>query len=432
MNQISEITRRDIILLFKFGYDNPNSWLDETERIIYYYNGVITDIEFLNRLYTLEEIPSSEQRFGSVADEIWQHTVNNPNDWPPYWIFEDERFPIKYGSDKDLLNFLCEVFHPAVRNENGYWKGYLTRINQLLKADCYELYESEKISNRYTYSWRHISEEESISSVFIPFSIRNKKFIENKTLIVPGISKKVRGDLINIFNKYDIIEYRTSDTNYNYHINSKGAVLEDISLFYMPKAFDAKRKYSETNDFDLFINNNFPYCVIDAIELFAKLSIDSGFSDDINILFRNNSLAYEIMGGKIELLKREIKIDVYIKEEGLKDLVDHSIFLFNKKGEGNKQLAVEKVWDAFERLKTYYTEYDKSKSAERIVYDMSNGNESFITLFNEEFRKLTDIGNGFRIRHHETNKIDIIDINYYDYFFQRCISLIELALKYLK
>ena len=116
----------------------------------------------------------------------------------------------------------------------------------------------------------------------------------------------------------------------------------------------------------------------------------------------------------------------------MKDLVDHSIFLFNKKGEGNKQLAVEKVWDAFERLKTYYTEYDKSKSAERIVYDMSNGNESFITLFNEEFRKLTDIGNGFRIRHHETNKIDIIDINYYDYFFQRCISLIELALKYLK
>ncbi|MCT0449644.1 hypothetical protein EFK69_10865 [Lactococcus lactis subsp. lactis] len=52
-------------------------------------------------------------------------------------------------------------------------------------------------------------------------------------------------------------------------------------------------------------------------------------------------------------------------------------------------------------------------------------------LFNNEFRALTEIGNNFRIRHHETNKIDIIDIKYYDYLFNRCMSLIALVIQYL-
>ncbi|MEK4670674.1 hypothetical protein [Niallia sp. FSL R7-0271] len=63
---------------------------------------------------------------------------------------------------------------------------------------------------------------------------------------------------------------------------------------------------------------------------------------------------------------------------------------------------------------------------------MSNGKSEFITIFDAEFRALTDIGNSFRIRHHETNKIDITDNRHYDYFFNRCLSLIALAIQYLK
>ena len=52
--------------------------------------------------------------------------------------------------------------------------------------------------------------------------------------------------------------------------------------------------------------------------------------------------------------------------------------------------------------------------------------------FNDEFNKLTKIGNDFRIRHHETYKIDIQDIRHYDYFFNRCLALIATALQYLQ
>lgn len=62
---------------------------------------------------------------------------------------------------------------------------------------------------------------------------------------------------------------------------------------------------------------------------------------------------------------------------------------------------------------------------------MANGNGEFIDLFNNEFKSLTNIGNKYRIRHHETDKIDIIDDRYYDYLFNRCLSLIALAIQYL-
>lgn len=94
--------------------------------------------------------------------------------------------------------------------------------------------------------------------------------------------------------------------------------------------------------------------------------------------------------------------------------------------------AVEKLWDAYERLKTYYTTLNKAKSAEKIVNDMAAGQAPYVTLFDAEFRALTKIGNDFRIRHHETDKVEITDIRYYDYFFNRCLSLIALAIQYLQ
>lgn len=62
---------------------------------------------------------------------------------------------------------------------------------------------------------------------------------------------------------------------------------------------------------------------------------------------------------------------------------------------------------------------------------MANSHDEFINLFHTEFITLTVIGNNFRTRHHETNKIDITDIRHYDYLFSRCVSLIALAIQYM-
>lgn len=63
---------------------------------------------------------------------------------------------------------------------------------------------------------------------------------------------------------------------------------------------------------------------------------------------------------------------------------------------------------------------------------MANGSEDFKKMFEEEFMWLTNTGNNFEIRHHETDKIKITDIRYYDYLFNRCLSILALAIQYLK
>lgn len=100
----------------------------------------------------------------------------------------------------------------------------------------------------------------------------------------------------------------------------------------------------------------------------------------------------------------------------------------------DKQIAIEKLWDAFERLKTYYygSVNDKKSSITKIVNNISNGNPKYKELFDKEFNELTVIGNSYRIRHHKMDKIEVIDNDYYDYLFQQCPALINLALKYLK
>lgn len=429
MRNITEITRRDIFDLFQKGYVEYN-WLLDNERISYSYHGRLSEIDFLKKLYPLDKMPSTDERFENADGDIWQHTVNN-DDWESDWVFSDDRFELLKGNDNILLDFLCAVFHPENRYEQGHWLSYLGKINEKLRADGYELYESDKISQRSVYSWRKITQEESASGRFIPFSVRNKKAIETKSLNLPTISKKLRSEITKLFNRYDEDLNETTETGLNYTITAKEVAFRSIGGYYVPHAFDNSGKYSETDNFDHFIMNNYPSCVFDAIELFPRFSHDS-FADEINLLLKSNSIMYKLAGGKMELAKMSLKSTEVIAEPGLRELVEQSTTLYNSKIISDKQLAVEKIWDALERLKTYYSDLDKKKSSEKIINNMSNLNDKYKELFSDEFLKLTKIGNDFRIRHHETNKIDIIDNNYYDYFFHRCYALIDLALKYLK
>ncbi|MDR1503953.1 MAG: hypothetical protein LBT43_16025 [Prevotella sp.] len=429
MHNITEITRRDIFDLFQKGYVEY-SWLMDDQHVSYPYYGRLSEIDFLKKLYALDKIPSSDERFENAEGDIWQHTVNN-DDWESDWVFNDNRFELLKGNDSVLLDFLCAVFHPENRLEQGYWKSYLDKINNNLRVDGYELYESDKISQRSVYSWRKITQEESASGRFIPFSVRNKKAIETKSLNLPTISKKLRSEIIKLFNRYDEDLYETTETGLNYTIKAKDVAFRDIGQHYLPHAFDNSGKYTETEDFDHFIMNNYPFCVFDAIELFPRFS-NNNFVDEINLLLKNNGIVYKLAGGKMEVAKMSLKNAEVIAEPGLKELVEQATTLYNSKIISDKHLAVEKIWDALERLKTYYSGLDKKKSSEKIINDMSNQNDKYKELFTDEFLKLTKIGNDFRIRHHETNKIDIIDNNYYGYFFHRCYALIDLALKYLK
>lgn len=166
MRKITEVTRRDIIDIIRNGFVGtlPETTLDYYEhqqiedvpveyQMSYY--GRLDEITFLSRVYDLKNMPSTDSRFRDAEGDIWQHTVNN-SDWDDGWVFSDPRFGLINGDDEILLKFLCEMFHPIVRNEHQPWKKFLETFNELLKPDGYEIVEKNHISGRIVYGWKKV------------------------------------------------------------------------------------------------------------------------------------------------------------------------------------------------------------------------------------------------------------------------------------
>ena len=164
------------------------------------------------------------------------------------------------------------------------------------------------------------------------------------------------------------------------------------------------------------------------------------FRDEINSIFQKTGLLYELNTNlQVDRIVENSPLTpavesaiAAVKEAGARELLQEAILLHRSPYPADIRDAVEKLWDAYERLKSYYTTMKKEKSAEKIVNDMAAEQAPYVTLFDTEFRALTKIGNDYRIRHHETDKVEITDVRYYDYFFNRCLSLIALAIQYLQ
>ena len=152
-NKITEYTRQDIVDLVTSGYyDKKND-----KKIQYFWSGRLDEVSFLSRLYNLQQIESTDHRFKNAYGDITQHRINNW-DWEDDWVFYDPRFGIKNLNDKEFLRFILEIFNPAVRDESKNWEEALEKINEFLKRDGFEIYESDNISGRQIFQYRRYSE----------------------------------------------------------------------------------------------------------------------------------------------------------------------------------------------------------------------------------------------------------------------------------
>ena len=425
MNKITGVTRRDIFDLFKKGITEDN-WLT-TETIYYPYSGRFEIVDFLKRLYNLADWESQDSRVDNAEEEITMHTHNG--DYPDDWIFEDERFQLFDGEDKFLLNFICEVFHPEVRDENGVWERYLEKINTLLNEDGYEIVATSKLSGRDVFSWRTYIKK---PSMYIPYSERNKSLITGKKNSIK-LPNAARHQLFKVMNEYNETFMFTSETNFNYYKSINDLVLEDITKFYIPKHYVGS-ELVEINEFSDFKEGTRPFTVFDVIESFSRHTNEyEKFEKEINTIFKLNDISIELKSGEIHSTNNitiELDSSIRISEVGIEELIVTAEDLYRK---GKYSYAVEKIWDAFERIKTYYyPSLNKKKSAEKIIKDISFENENIEMMFDVEFKTLTDIGNNYRIRHHEINKIDISKELHYKYFYKRCLALISVLLENLQ
>ncbi len=158
-NKITQISRRNI---FDFIQAEQLWW-----------SGRMSEIDFLSRLFDLDSIESYDGRFPNAAGDIWQHRVNNPNDWEDNWIYSDKRFNLLQCDDSVFLNFLCEMIHPLVRIDSSEVNRLLQIFNENLKEDNYEIVEKSKISGKPIFVGR--------------IKITGQEFIQNKGSVIKKI-----------------------------------------------------------------------------------------------------------------------------------------------------------------------------------------------------------------------------------------------------
>lgn len=89
--------------------------------------------------------------------------------------------------------------------------------------------------------------------------------------------------------------------------------------------------------------------------------------------------------------------------------------------------ATERLWDAWERLKTIENPDNKKESISNTLDKVSREAE-FRKLLEEEARTLTNVGNQFYIRHSEASQTELENEAQLRYLFHRLLSMILLVL----
>lgn len=130
---ISEITRKNIMedLYIKGNIE-----------------GKLELIDFLNRIWNLENMPSTDSRFHNALGDIWQHMINN-SDWDEAYLYE-QYLELFTTTDEVFTQFLEYIVHPIVRNPSEV-REYIDLINVHLLIDGYQLVPNDKISGYIVY-----------------------------------------------------------------------------------------------------------------------------------------------------------------------------------------------------------------------------------------------------------------------------------------
>ena len=159
------------------------------------------------------------------------------------------------------------------------------------------------------------------------------------------------------------------------------------------------------------------------------------FRQRINRLLARNGLAYELgTDGKVirlapTVLRESLQAAVFqTGDVTLNDMLESARLKFLNPNPKVRREALEKIWDAWERIKTIEPGADK-KSQVKALLDKAAAEPNFRTLVETEAVALTAVGNNFLIRHSETNRTQIGDDAHVDYLFHRLFSLIAMLLR---
>ena len=110
----------------------------------------------------------------------------------------------------------------------------------------------------------------------------------------------------------------------------------------------------------------------------------------------------------------------------LDELIRDATARFKDPAPATRKEGLERLWDAWERLKSLEVGGNKRVSVKVLLDSAATG--QFRSVLEAEATALTAVGNSFQIRHFEAGKHAIDEATHVDYLFHRLFALIHLLL----
>lgn len=157
---------------------------------------------------------------------------------------------------------------------------------------------------------------------------------------------------------------------------------------------------------------------------------------DVNLLFRRNAVAYELTatGEARRLLPQAIANTIggalfHTGDAETDRLLEAARLRFLSPKPDDRRDALEKLWDAFERLKTLEPGANKRSQADALLDRVAAPGSGFREALGREAAELTSFGNSFRIRHSETTQEALTSMDQVDYLFTRMFAFVRVLLE---
>jgi hypothetical protein len=159
------------------------------------------------------------------------------------------------------------------------------------------------------------------------------------------------------------------------------------------------------------------------------------FQSDVDEIFARNGIAFTL-GGNLQVRRlgppeaRPLlsEFTPNTGDQRLDELLRTALTRFLSRNKSDRQDALEKLWDAFERLKTLEFGGDKKASIVALI-NRAAPNSGLRDHLDAEATALTRIGNSFHIRHSEHGQEELPGDPAVDYLFIRLAALIALLLR---
>jgi len=168
---------------------------------------------------------------------------------------------------------------------------------------------------------------------------------------------------------------------------------------------------------------------------FDQQSGQEEFRATLNRIFARNGVAFEMLSnGRIvrilpPVLGDDLKRMVFRTGDRILDyMLEESRAKFTDRNPLLRREGLERLWDAWERLKSLADPEDKKKSI-KIILDATAEEVALRQRLEDEAKELTNIGNSHLIRHTELKQIPVIDVDHVDYLFHRLFAMIQLLLR---